>query len=448
MPSHRYLLRIPFRNFAGTAAGISPYAWPVPAKGLVRADPDASQIGVVVTLRVDSSLSTTVANEISVRINGLSCKVVTTSASGGHLRVLFVPPEWSDEVAAGRIPSSVSLSDFTGPSVLEVFHSQLQYEIARSSTLFVMYNSDVVRDETEASPNAAPSGYFCKPKVRVVMPRSMYVREYAASTMCQFIFDGDPTWRSAGVIDSLSFPPFDIQPTVQRTSMICLGFDGLPADKSVSVTMRISIDQIFLITLKRKFLRVGLNNLSFTYPQSGSTEGGTVVSVIGSGFGSYLTNPNSPLCKFSSTPIKGYTTIGRFISDSSLICVSPSARALYPALQLAPFPIEEVTTTLTVSMDGSGAFCLEPCRTLMLGQSSCADPITQTFTFVSPPSSSFVIQWVHCSQVSNGCPRPFTVETLGYIGCFFRSGSDVSVFTRADFLNHVCIRALPSSAGR
>ncbi len=441
------LLRIPFKNSAGTAAGINPSAWPVPAKGL-DLNPDASQVGIVVNIRVESEMTSSFSSGVTVQVNGLFCKVIKTTVSRGHLIVLFVPPEWSDEVSAGRTAPSVGKSDFTGPSVLEISHSQFQYEIARSSTVLVLYDSDSVSQDTEISPNAAPSGYTCKPKVRVVLPRSMYVREYAVSTLCQFIFDGDPTWRSAGVIDSLSVPPFDIPPTLQRTAMICLGFDGLPPDIGVSVTLRISIDQIFLVRLKKTFLRVGLNNLSFAYPQSGSTEGGTVVSIIGSGFGPYLSNLNSPLCKFANTPIKGYTSIGRFISDSSMICVSPSARAPYPALQIAPFPLEEVSTTLSVSMDGSGVFCLEPCRVLMLGQAPCADPVPQTFTFVAPPSPSFVIQWVHCSQVSNGCPRPFTVEKLGYIGCFFQSGSTVSSFTFADFSKHVCIRAVPSSAGR
>lgn len=443
------LLRIPFRHPTSGASGISPYAWPVPSRGLALVNSDASQVGIVVTLRVEAASPASFANGVTAQINGLFCKVLRTSASGGLLSVLFVPPEWDDEVAAGRVPPSVTKSDFTGPSVLEIAHTQFQTVIARTSTLLVLYDSEVVSRETEVSPGAAPSGYTCKPKIRVVLPRSVYAREYAASTVCQFTFEGDPTWRSAGVIDKQGTPPFDIPPTIQRTAMICLGFDGLPPDKYLAVTLRISVDQIFLINLRKQFVRIGLNNLSFAFPQTGSVEGGTSITILGSGFFHYMSNLNSPLCKFSSTPVKGYTTAGRFISDSSMICVSPSARAPYPALQIAPFPLEEVSTSVSVSLDGSGSFCLEPCLTVLVGQATCNDPAPQTFTYTLPPSSIFVIQWVHCSQVLNGCPRPFGVEKLGYIGCFFQSGSDVSMLASfAAFSKYVCIRAMPSSAGK
>ena len=444
------LLRIPFRNSGSTASGISPYAWPVPSKGLALVDNSpTSQAGIVVTLRVESDSQASVFNGITVQINGLFCKVVKTTVSRGFLNVLFVPPEWADEVASGRISPSVLQSDFTGPSVLEIFHSQFQYEIAKSNTILVMYDSKVVSRDTEVSPNAAPSGYMCRPKIRVVLPRSLYVREFAPNTYCQFFFDTDPSWRSAGVIDKQSAPPFDILPVVQRTAMICLGFDGLPPEKYSVVTLRISIDQIFLINLEKQFIRGALNNVSFIYPQSGSVEGGTVVTVLGSGFLPYFSNLNKPLCKFASSPVKGFTTIGHFVSDSSMLCVSPSARAPFPALQLAPFPVTQAVTSLLISMDGSGSFCLEPCRTLMVGQAPCADPVPQTFTFAETFfPSSFVLQWVHCSQVLNGCPRPLKLERLGYIGCFFQSGSNVSSFDFAQFSKHVCFRAMPSSAGR
>ena len=443
------LLRIPFQNPASTTSGISPYAWPVPSKGLVLVNPEASQVGIVVALRVENASSASFAKAVTVQINGLLCKVLKTAVSGGVLSVLFVPPEWNDEVAAGRVPPSITKSDFTGPSVLEIAHSQLQATIARSSTLLVMYDSEVMASETEVSPNAAPSGYACKPKIRIVLPPSVYAREYAISTLCQFTFEGDSTWRSAGVIDKQGTPPFDTQPVIQRTAMICLGFDGLPPDRYLAVTLRISVDQIFLISLRKQFVRIGLNNLSFAFPQTGSVEGGTAITILGSGFRPYMSNLNSPLCKFSSTPVKGYTAAGHFVSDSSMLCVSPSARAPYPALQLAPFPVEEVTTSVSVSLDGSGSFCLEPCLTVLLGQEVCSDPIPQRFTYTIASSSMFVIQWLHCSQTVNGCPRPLTMERLGYIGCFFQSASDVSrLSTFAEFAKYVCIRAMPSSAGK
>jgi hypothetical protein len=41
------------------------------------------------------------------------------------------------------------------------------------------------------------------------------------------------------------------------------------------------------------------------------------------------------------------------------------------------------------------------------------------------------------------------MERLGYIGCFFQSASDVSrLSTFAEFAKYVCIRAMPSSAGK
>jgi hypothetical protein len=236
-------------------------------------------------------------------------------------------------------------------------------------------------------------------------------------------------------------------PIKQRTAMICLGFDGLPYDKTVSVSLRISIDQIHFVNIKQQFVRSGLNNLSFVYPQSGPVDGGTNVIILGSGFRSYFSNLNSPLCKFSATPSKGYTVAGQFISDSSLLCVSPSARAPYPAIQLAPAPLSEVTTTIAVSLDGSGYFCLEPCKSLMLGQEPCSDPAPQTFTFAAP--TSVFLEWVHCSLLTNGCPRPLGMEKLGYISCFFQPAQVISSFlTLGDFSKHVCIRAMPSSAVR
>ncbi len=404
---------------------------------------------MVVTLKIEPAAPASFADAVTIQINGLFCQVLKTSVSGQFLSVLFVPPEWDVEVASGRVPPSIKKSDFTGPSVLEVAHTRLQATIARSNTLLVMYDSDVVSRETVVSPGAAPSGYMCKPKIRIVMPQSMYTREYAVSTLCQFTFEGDAAWRSAGVIDKQGTPPFDLPPIVQRSAMICLGFDGLPSDKYVAVTLRISIDQIFLINLRKQFVRIGLNNLSFAFPQAGSVEGGTSITILGSGFLPYMTNLNSPLCKFSVTPVKGYTTAGRFISDSSMICVSPSGRAPYPGLQLAPFPLEEVSTSMAVSLDGSGSFCLEPCQTVLLGQMTCNDAAPQRFTYTHPSASTFVIQWVHCSQVVNGCPRPFGIEKLGYIGCFFRSGIDVSMLDSfAAFSKYVCIRAMPSSAGK
>jgi len=442
------LLRIPFTNLQTGNAGISPYGWPVPSKGLIRVNPDVPQVGIVVTLKWDNASLASFSNGITVQINGLFCRVIQTSVINGYASVLFVPPEWSDEVASGRIPSSVTLADFTGPSVLEIFNSQFQYEIARSSTLLILYDSDIVRTSAQITPGTAPSGYTCKPRIRIVMPRSMYIRTYSRSTACQFLFDGDPTWRSAGVIGSTSRPPFDSPSVVQRSAMICLGFDGLPYDRGTSVSIRISIDQIFFINLKSQFVRVGINNLSFAFPQAGSTEGGTTVTILGSGFRPFLSNINTPLCKFSSSPIRGFTSAGQFISDSSLICVSPNARAPYPALQLAAFPLTFVATKLSVSSDGSGSFCLEPCLSPMVGQEPCSDSIPQIFSFVAPTTTAF-LQWVHCSKVLNGCPRPLGMERLGYIGCFFQSGEVVkSLSNLTAFSKYVCVRAMPSSGVR
>ena len=187
------LLRIPFTNLQTGNAGISPYGWPVPSKGLIRVNPDVPQVGIVVTLKWDNASLASFSNGITVQINGLFCRVIQTSVINGYASVLFVPPEWSDEVASGRIPSSVTLADFTGPSVLEIFNSQFQYEIARSSTLLILYDSDIVRTSAQITPGTAPSGYTCKPRIRIVMPRSMYVRTYSRSTVCQFFLDGDPT---------------------------------------------------------------------------------------------------------------------------------------------------------------------------------------------------------------------------------------------------------------
>ena len=442
------LLRIPFKNAQTGSTGISPYGWPVPSKGLARVSPDVPEVGIVATLKWDNPSLASFSNGITVQINGLFCRVIQTSVINGYASVLFVPPEWSDELASGRIPSSVTLADFTGPSVLEIFNSQFQYEVARSSTLIVLYDSDIVRTSTQITPGSAPSGYTCKPRIRIVLPKSIYVRAYSRSTVCQFFFDGDPSWRGAGVIGTGSRPPFDNPNVIQRSAMICLGFDGLPIDKFTSVSLRISIDQLFFINLKSQFVRVGINNLSFAFPQSGSTEGGTMITILGSGFRPYLSNFNTPLCKFSASPIKGFTAAGRFISDSSMLCVSPSARAPYPALQLAAYPLTIVSTKLTVSLDGSGSFCLEPCRSLMLGQAPCSDVTPQEFQFAAPTSTPF-LQWVHCSNVVKGCPRPLGMERLGYIGCFFESGQVVSGLSNITaFSNYVCIRAMPSSGVR
>ncbi len=443
------LLRIPFKNEQTGNTGISPYGWPVPSKGLARVNPDVPEVGIVATLKWGNSSLASFSNGIAVQINGLFCRVIQTSVINGYASVLFVPPEWSDEIASGRIPSSVKLADFTGPSVLEIFNSQFQYEIARSSTLFVLYDSDIVRTSTQISPGVAPSGYTCKPRIRIVLPQSMYVRAYSRSTVCQFFFDGDPSWRGAGVVGTTSRPPFDNQNIVQRSAMLCLGFDGLPIDKGTSVSLRISIDQLFFINLKSQFVRVGVNNLSFAYPQSGSTEGGTMITILGSGFRPYLSNSNNPLCKFSSSPIKGFTAAGRVVSDSSMLCVSPSARAPYPALQLAAYPLTFVATKLTVSLDGSGSFCLEPCISPMLGQAPCSDEIPQVFSYAAPPTATPFLQWVHCSTVVNGCPRPLAMERLGYVGCFFESGQVVQGLANLTaFSKYVCIRAMPSSGVR